>query len=138
MTPFAGERVWTDTEAANAVAVGFGFGLQGLQAGDIAHYPNCTGDWCNLFDKYAGQAPILELSTLGPSDPTGNCSPPSCSPGQRVTGPLAPLLTFAVQHHANTFEIYPHDLLVAFDPKHPRYADYHAKYAAAIAAVHGQ
>jgi hypothetical protein len=138
MTPWGGETIWTDTEAANAVAEGFGFGLQGLQASDMARYPTCTGDWCNLFNKYAGQAPILQLSTLGPTDPSGTCSPPSCSPGQRVTGPLPPLLAFAVQHHANTFELYPLDLLIAFDPKHPHYEAYHSAYAAAIAAAHGR
>ena len=138
MTPWGGEAIWTDTEAANAVADGFGFGCQGLQASDLARYPTCTADWCNLFNKYAGRGAILELSTLGPSDPTGTCESPSCAPGQRATGPLPQLIAFAVEHHANTFEIYPHDLLTAFDPKHPRYAEYHKIYAAAIAAAHGQ
>ena len=135
MTPFGGEPIWTDTEAKNAAAVGFGFGLQGLQANDIAHYPHCTGDWCNLFEKYAGQVPMLQLSTLGPSDPSGSCEPPACSPGQRATGALPALLEFAIKHHANTFELYPQDVLIALDPKHPQYKTYHSAYAGAIAAA---
>ena len=138
MTPWSGETIWTDTEAKNAAAVGFGFGLQGLQASDIAHYPNCTGDWCNLFNKYAGQVPILQLSTLGPTDPSGKCDIPPCPPGRRATGPLPPLLAFAVEHHANTFELYPQDILIALDPKHPQYAAYHSSYAGAIAAARGR
>src|ERR1700690_330191 len=94
-----------DAEAANAVAVGFGFGSQGLRLSDIANYPNCNGDWCNLFNKYTGQVP-LELQTIGLSDPTGICgtsSNPPC-PGniqqqtnQQNTGPLPPLLTLGLQ-----------------------------------------
>jgi hypothetical protein len=137
MTPWSGETIWTDTEAKNAAAVGFGFGLQGLQASDIANYPHCTGDWCNLFEKYAGQVPILQLSTLGPTDPSGSCEQPACSPGQRVTGPLPALLAFAVKHHANTFELYPQDVLIAFDPKQPQNRAFHSAYVDAIAATRG-
>jgi hypothetical protein len=129
------DTTWTDSEAANAVAQGFGFGSQGLQASDISKYPTCTGDWCNLFDKYAGQAPLLQLSTLDLTDPSGTCTPSCVAPGQKATGALPPLLAFAVQHHANTFEAYPQDLLIAFDPSYPGYATYHSAYSAAIAAA---
>jgi len=137
MTPYLGDTTWTDTEAAQAVADGFGFGSQGLQSSDITTYPTCTGDWCNLFAKYATQAPVLELSTLGQSDPSGSCAPP-CMTGstQQATGQLPPLLAFAVQHHANVFESYPQDLLIALDPTYPGYATYHAAYLAAFTAAH--
>jgi len=138
MTPFMGETIWTDTEAKQAAEAGFGFGLQGLQSGDVARYPTCTGDWCKLFEKYAGQVPMLQLSTLGPTDPSGTCEPPACTPGQRATGPLPVLLQFAVEHHATAFEIYPMDILIALDPKHPLYAKYHKEYADAVAAARRQ
>ena len=134
MTPFMGETIWTDTEAKQAAEVGFGFGLQGLQMSDIEGYPHCTGDWCRLFEQYAGKVPMLQLSTLGQTDPSGTCAP-ECKPGQRVVGPLPKLLAFAVEHHATEFELYPQDILIALDPKHPLYQQYHDAYAGAVAAA---
>jgi hypothetical protein len=138
MTPFNADPL-TDPEAANAVAQGFGFGSQGLQKGDVTNYPTCQGDWCNLFEKYAPGLPgqIFELSTLDLSDPSGTCAPPACAPGQQATGPLPPLLMLGVAHHASTFELYPEDALIAFDPTNPQNAQYGAAYAAAIAAARG-
>jgi hypothetical protein len=107
--------------AATAVAAHIGFGSQGLEAGDITNYPNCTSDWCNLFNQYAGRVP-LELQTIAQSDPTG------ISP----TGSLVPLIPFGITHHASVFEIYYQDWLLAFDPAYPGYSQYGSAYAEAL------
>lgn len=135
-----GAAGWVDTEAAQAVAEGFGFGNQGLEAIDITNYPNCGSGWCSPFDTYAGQVP-MELQTIGQSDPTGVCGTtgnPACPGGtnQQNTGPLPPLLTFGIQRHATIFEIYTLDLLLAFDPSYPNYALYHTEYVNALTNAH--
>lgn len=101
-----------------AVPLLLGFGSQGLQQTDIATYPACTGDWCNLFAQYRGQVP-LELQTVGQSDPTGAGS----------TGSLVTLVPFAISHHASILEIYYQDWLVAFAPGYPGNSEYGAAYA---------
>jgi hypothetical protein len=135
-----GAAGWVDTEAAQAVANGFGFGNQGLEAMDITGYPKCGSGWCSPFDTYAGQVP-MELQTIGQSDPTGVCGTtgnPTCPGGtnQQNTGPLPPLLAFGIQRHATIFEIYTLDLLLAFDPSYPNYALYHTEYVDAITNAH--
>lgn len=125
-------------EAAEGIAEGFGLGYQGLRAADITDYPACTTDWCKLFSKYSTvkPTPLFELQPVGQSDPSGTCAP-SCWDGvQQQTGPLPPLLSFAVEHHATVFEIYANDLLLALDPAYPGYADYHGGYQHALSAVH--
>jgi hypothetical protein len=107
-----------DFVAPLAVPMRVGFGSQGLQQSDIANYPSCTGDWCNLFAQFKGQVP-LELQTVGQSDPTGAGS----------TGSLVTLIPFAVSHHAAVLEIYYQDWLLAFDPAYPGYSQYGAAYA---------
>jgi hypothetical protein len=107
--------------AATAVAAAIGFGSQGLQAKDITNYPNCTSDWCNLFNQYTGRVP-LELQTVAESDPTG----------AGETGSLVPLIPFGISHHAGVLEIYYRDWLLAFDPAYPGYAQYGAAYAQAL------
>jgi hypothetical protein len=104
--------------AATAVPADIGFGSQGLQAADVAGYPRCTSDWCNLFDQYAGMVP-LELQTIAASDPSGA--------GQ--TGSLTTLVPFAISRHAAFLEIYYQDWLLAFDPWYPGYDHYGAAYA---------
>ena len=84
----------------------------------MAGYPNCTSDWCNLFDQYAGMVP-LELQTIAPSDPSGA--------GQ--TGSLTTLVPFAISRHAAFLEIYYQDWLLAFDPRYPGYVQYGAAYS---------
>ena len=101
-----------------AVAARIGFGSQGFQASDITNYPNCTADWCNLFNQYAGQVP-LELQTVLQSDPTG----------AGPTGSLVSLIPFGLSHHVSVLEIYFQDWLLAFDPAYPGYAQYGAAYA---------
>jgi hypothetical protein len=107
-----------DAVAARAVQDGIGIGSQGLQSSDLTNYPDCTVDWCNLFNQYAGQVP-LELQTLTQSDPSGG--------GQ--TGSLVPLLPFAVLHHATIMELYWEDWLTGFDSN---FTGYDAAYATAI------
>jgi hypothetical protein len=141
IAPFAvyqNHLTYAQTEAANGIANGFGLGFQGLRASDITNYPTCSGDWCNLFAEYSTVQPTppFELQTVGQSDPSGTCTP-SCWDGvQQQTGPLPPLLSFALEHHAKTFEVYSADLLLALDPNYPGYDEYHAEYQAALSAVH--
>ncbi|HZQ23088.1 MAG TPA: hypothetical protein VFA89_09830 [Terriglobales bacterium] len=136
---------YADAEAQYAVQFGFGFGNNGLQKSDIANYGAnalCNADWCAMFNKYLSSTmsdgkPIqLELQTLGPTDPTG------ASP----TGSLADLLPFAAQRHCNLLELWPPDLLLAFDPNYSRtsgansaFASFAGDYASAIQSfVSGQ
>jgi hypothetical protein len=116
--------VMPDTEAAAAVSLKMAFGNQGFELNDVLKYPHCSVNWCALFDQYAGQVP-LELQTIALSDPTNN--PP--------VGSLVTLLPFALSHHANVFEIYTDDWLLAFDPNYPGYSTYGAGYAAAFKAA---
>ena len=104
--------------AATAVPAHIGFGSQGLEAKDITGYPNCTSDWCNRVNRYAGMVP-LELQTVAQSDPSG----------VGLTGSLATLVPFAVSHHASVLEIYYQDWLLAFDPSYPGYSQYGAVYS---------
>jgi hypothetical protein len=50
-------------------------------------------------------------------------------------GPLPPLLQTGLGLHAQIFELNPKDLLTAFDPQWPAYAQYHQQYARAIEAT---
>ena len=49
-----------------------------------------------------------------------------------MTGPLVPLLPFAVKKHATILEIYCEDWLVAFSPNHPLNGRYGGDYARAM------
>jgi hypothetical protein len=112
---------------AHAVASGVGFGSQGFQLSDVTNYAegkDCQGNWCDLFNQYQGQVP-LQLQTKGQSQPS-NAKP---------TGSLVNLLPFAAGLHANVFEIYWEDWLIAFAPGYPGYSQYHAAYASAIQAA---
>jgi hypothetical protein len=122
-----------DFEAATAVANGFGFGNNGLQKSDIAASTSngttpCTGDWCALFDKYAGQVP-LELQEANPSDPSG-------ADPTNVTGNLAQLIPVAAANHATILEVLMDDLYLAYDPnytpKYPADLQYSTAYQAAL------
>jgi hypothetical protein len=50
-------------------------------------------------------------------------------------GPLPPLLQAGLTVHAQIFELYAQDWLIAFNPQYPGYAQYHAAYAQAIASA---
>lgn len=112
--------------SAAAAAHGMGIGSQGLQASavvadPITGAPACNGGWCHYFNEYQGQIP-LELQTLGPSEANGS----------GPVGPLPPLLSYGLAEHAQVFELYYNDWLLAFDPAYPGYAQYHTAYAAAL------
>lgn len=120
-----------DFEAATAVSEGFGFGNNGLQKSDIsasASNQPCTGNWCALFDQYAGQVP-LELQEADPSDPSG-------ADPNNATGNLANLIPLAVQHHATILEVLKQDLFLAYDPNYvpanPGDSSYSGAYATAL------
>jgi hypothetical protein len=100
---------YADTEAADAVANGFGFGTNGLQLSDTQG-GQCDSDWCNLFAMYHtefnGASNItLSLQTLQWTDPTNVAQ----------TGSLTVLEPFAKAHYANNLELYPADVGLAFD-----------------------
>jgi hypothetical protein len=110
------DYTWPNTEASQGVADGFGFGNQGLQKGDIAAYYAGTptnANWAALFNNYFSSTTALELQTLGPSDAAGTLNDGS---NQAMTGPLPPLLTFAVQRHATVIELYAQDWELALVP----------------------
>jgi hypothetical protein len=112
ITPVIGGTIATDDFVAFvAVADGLSFGNQGLEASDISNYPNCGGDWCNLFAKYPS-TPIRELQTIAQSCPGGTTCVSTLAAS---TGPLDPLIPFALQHGANDLELYFQDWLVAYD-----------------------
>jgi hypothetical protein len=115
-------------EAAIAVSNGLGIGTEGWKQGDIAAYNaglSCAGDWCVQFDHYAGQVP-LELQQAGPSNANGGTT----------FGALSDMIPFAMAHHASVYEIYVEDLLTAFDPNWPAYAQYGSAYRQAITNAH--
>ena len=134
------DNSYADAEAQLAVQNSMGFGNNGLQQSDINNYAAgqpCNADWCSNFIKYVGttlsneDGILLELQTLGKTDPTGATS----------TGSLTNLLPFAGDHYANTMELWPPDLLLAYDPNYlstasasAAYAPYASAYAQAIAA----
>jgi hypothetical protein len=113
ITPITGVGISTDDFIAPiAVANGMSFGNQGLEASDITNYPSCSGDWCNLFAKNA-KMPVRELQTLAQSCPVGTTCSSSLSTS---TGPLDPLIPFAIAHGGNDLELYYEDWLIAYDP----------------------
>ena len=120
-----------DFEAQTAVMNGFGFGDNGLQSSDLANSAAnlpCTGNWCALFDQYAGQVP-LELQEANPSNPSGS------DPGN-PTGNLAQLIPLAAAHHATILELLMDDLYLAYDPnftpKNPGDKSFSGAYQTAI------
>lgn len=102
-------------EAGEAWGNLIGFGSQGLQQQDYGTLNTCTSNWCNMFAQYYNDSPVvpLELQTVLLSDPIPNDPPVGGTPSQ--TGSLSMLIPFAIQKHAQIFELYPFDLLYAFD-----------------------
>ncbi|MDP9051591.1 MAG: hypothetical protein M3O31_12870 [Acidobacteriota bacterium] len=112
ITPVTGTGILVDDFMAPiAVASGLSFGAQGLQASDISNYPNCGADWCNLFARFPN-TPVREMQTLAQSCPVGTTCVNSLS---SLTGPLDPLIPFALAHGSNDLEIYYQDWLIAYD-----------------------
>jgi hypothetical protein len=123
------DQSYSIAEATSAVANGQGIGSQGWQQSDIANFAAglpCTSDWCSLFDQYTGEVP-LELQQAGQSVANGGTT----------TGSMAEIIPFAVAHHVNILEIYVQDLLTAFDPNWPAYAQYGSAYRQAMVTAHG-
>lgn len=113
-----------DAVAAAAASHGIGIGIQGLAAGTMQAVQagrSCYANWCALFDRFAGRVP-LEVQTFTRSNPAG----------AGPTGALPPLLSFALGLHAQIFELYPEEWLVADDPSFPGYAQAHAAYHTAL------
>jgi hypothetical protein len=110
--------------AEHAVKLGFGFGIQSLDADAMQKHRSggtCNGDWCKLFEKYQGKVP-LELQTFAKSEPGGG--------GE--TGSLSDLLPFGLQMHAQIFELYPQDWLIAYDRDDPNNKRAGAEYQKAL------
>ena len=104
-----------DTDAGDAWTSSIGFGSQGLQQKDYESGV-CTSDWCASFATYYNKPPAgvpVELQTVLLSDPIPGDPIVRNTPSQ--TGSLSQLLPFAIANHAEIFEIYPFDLLYAFD-----------------------
>jgi hypothetical protein len=131
LTPVANSTAIDDFIASVAVSNGISFGNQGLEASDISNYPNCGGDWCNIFAKYPA-TPIRELQTIAQSCPEGTTCVSSTA---LFTGPLDPLLPFATAHGANDLELYYQDWLIAFDPAYANSVGAAADSAAYQAAI---
>ncbi len=114
------------TVGQDAAQAGIGIGMQGLQAKDVVDVQNrrpCVVNWCAAFEQEAGKIP-LHLQPLNATQPAGG-----------LIGPLPPLLQTGLALHAQIFELNPKDLLTAFDPQSPDYAQYHQEYAQAIEAT---
>jgi hypothetical protein len=111
---------------------GLAIGNEGLEASDIANFnasQPCGGNWCALFAQYGGQTAPLELQTFGQSCPSGTGCVNQYS---ATTGPLPPLLPFAIARGATNLEIYHQDWLIAFNPSDPNNGQYGAAYQSAI------
>jgi hypothetical protein len=124
--------------AQEASQKGIGFGMEGLQASDAAAIstgtPCGSSNWCAVFNQFAGAVP-LHLQTLYQTDPSGAPATGPEPKGIVRMGPLPPLLEAGLAVHAQIFELYAQDWLIAFDPQYPGYAQYHATYAQALAAA---
>jgi hypothetical protein len=129
---------WADTEASDAVAAGLNLGAEGLQSNDTFD-TNCSvsggssNDWCYTFKT--NNPAIRELQTLGYSDPSENTCTTDYSGGSSdstKTGSLVCLLPF-VEGKANSVELYPNDMFLAYDPNYTGNGTYGAAYSSAIA-----
>lgn len=70
----------------------------------------------------------------GPGAGQGHVNPGRLS---SITGPLVPLLPFAIKHHATILEIYCDDWLLAFSPNHPLNHQFGPDYARALKEASG-
>jgi hypothetical protein len=125
---------WADTEASDAVANGLNLGSEGLQFQDSIHVFTglaCSNDWCNTFST--DNPPIRELQTLQQSVPAENTCGSSTSAGGDYTdtGSLVCLLPF-VEGKANSVELYPEDMFLAYDPNYSGNGTYGTAYSTAI------
>jgi hypothetical protein len=129
---------YADTEASDAVAQGLMLGSEGLQSSDTFD-TNCTvsggssNDWCYTFST--NDPPIRELQTLAYSDPSENtCTTnyfSATNTQSENTGSLVCLLPF-IEGKANSAELYPNDMFLAYDTNYSGNATYGAAYTTAI------
>jgi hypothetical protein len=108
-----------DAEADLLHAAGLGIGMQSLRDTDKTNYEQgkpCSDDWCAWTTKYSNDFRYLQ--------PAGNQATPL---GLTVYVPFARKLGI------NALEIFNRDLLTAYDPNYPGYAEYGAAYRAALA-----
>jgi hypothetical protein len=104
---------WSDAVAQNSIPYGAGFGAESLAFHDMVLYlagMPCSNDWCNIFNSYFGLTPILGMQ------PVSGTSDAYCSsdPGPFSSCSLVYILPFAIQRHANVFEIGSVNLLCAY------------------------
>ena len=119
-------NAWADAEASDAIAKKLVLGSEGFQYQDTNTTP-CSNDWCVTFTD-TPVAPILELQLVDPSIPSEN----NCSTGSGYTvGSLVCLLPF-VEGKANSLELFPQDLFIAYDSHDSNYSTYGTAYATAI------
>lgn len=104
---------WSDAIAQNSIPYGAGFGAESLAFHDMVLYSEgmpCSNDWCNIFNSYFGLTPILGMQPIsGTSDAYCNSDP-----GAFASCSLVYILPFAIQRHANVFEIGTVNLLCAY------------------------
>jgi hypothetical protein len=116
-----------DAVARRAVQNKIAIGSQGFSVNDISANQSgspCAVDWCHVFRDAAGKVP-LELQTVKQTNPDG----------AGPVGSMVELLPFAEKLHAQIFEIYVQDWLVAYDPSDPDYAQHHQAYQQAFEAA---
>ena len=113
---------------------GFGIGTQGATARAIQQYastnPNvrCYADWCRLFERYKDSGVPLEIQTPLQSRPSG-------ASFASHTGPLPPLIDFALARGVTSLELYPFEWFVA-NGTAPAYTADKKAYGAALTRAH--
>jgi hypothetical protein len=120
---------WADTEAQDALNEGLSLGSEGLQYNDTIQTP-CSNDWCNTF-TFTPTPPIKELQTYADSNPSQTTCNSSGDYGTNDVNSLTCILPF-VEGKANSVELYPEDVFLAFDSNTTGYSSYGSGYATAI------
>lgn len=106
-----------------AAAVGVGFGTENLGSGNYGSVvQSCTQDssvpyWCAAFNAHAGQVPEEFQPINFTLEPHTDIAP------------LPKLLPYAMQNHAQIFELYPDEWLTADDPSFSTYKTHHVAWA---------
>jgi hypothetical protein len=137
-------RAYADVIAQNSIPYGAGFGAESLSFHDMVLYSQglpCSNDWCSIFNNYFGHSSMLGLQTISPTaDATCDSDP---GPGESCS--LIYIIPFAIQRHANVFEIGSVNLLCAYlagynvtNSECTESAPYNGWAAALAAAAQGQ
>jgi hypothetical protein len=123
---------WADTEAQDALNEGLQLGSEGLQYNDTVSTP-CSNDWCNTF-TFTPTPLIHELQTYAQSIPSQTTCGSTGGYGNNDVNSLKCILSF-VEGKANSIELYPGDVFLAFDSATTGYSTYGAAYATAISKI---